>query len=147
MILNKLLYDKHYPVGSFSKRLFYLYKVIRSLLRLRFYLDENQLNVPLLIENKTGLLCTACGLCQLVCPSKCIDLEAKSFSESSMNGDLKSFQLDFSKCIQCYKCEEVCPEEAIQLKFVSHERIKDSSILNKEELTFNFEETIIDSLK
>lgn len=47
--------------------------------------------------------CSGCGLCNLVCPEKCIDikLNKEGFFVSDVNMD---------KCINCKICEKACPQ-------------------------------------
>ncbi len=56
--------------------------------------------------------CTACGICQRVCP--CKDL-IKIERERTDNGKFKvlSYQIDISHCIFCGNCVQSCPENAI----------------------------------
>ena len=44
--------------------------------------------------------CTKCGKCSFACKSSCIDV--------------KSMEVDFSRCVACYNCISVCPENSIR---------------------------------
>jgi len=55
--------------------------------------------VPVPVES-----CTACGLCEEVCPVSAIMIPDKIAV------------IDYKKCIRCYCCHEVCPYKAIVLK-------------------------------
>jgi len=46
--------------------------------------------------------CTACGLCQKVCPAEAI-----------VTLDNKKRQITTNSCLTCFKCQEVCPSDAI----------------------------------
>ena len=46
--------------------------------------------------------CTACGLCQKVCPAEAITTL-----------DNKKRQITTNSCLTCFKCQEVCPSDAI----------------------------------
>jgi formate hydrogenlyase subunit 6/NADH:ubiquinone oxidoreductase subunit I len=51
--------------------------------------------------------CISCGLCELDCPAKAIELVEVSGKR------MPKFYLD--RCIFCYQCAESCPREAIKL--------------------------------
>jgi NADH-quinone oxidoreductase subunit I len=75
-------------------------------------------------ENKTEN-CTACYLCETVCPAECITIvaEERDPSEQSKQVDYgvrkekkpKSFDIDALRCCFCGMCEEACPKDAIKL--------------------------------
>jgi len=48
------------------------------------------------------LKCTACGLCQKVCPAEAI-----------ITLDTKKRKVTKNSCLTCFKCQEVCPSNAI----------------------------------
>ncbi len=71
-------------------------------------------------RNKTEN-CTACYLCQTVCPAECITIVAGE-RESAHNPDgVKKekqpvkFDIDALRCCFCGFCEEACPKDAIKL--------------------------------
>jgi len=69
--------------------------------------------------------CVACGLCEAVCPSNCIYVEAEEYE----NGQRfpRVYEIDGTRCIFCGFCEEVCPVNAIKMgknyEYVKHERL------------------------
>jgi NADH-quinone oxidoreductase subunit I len=71
-------------------------------------------------ENKTEN-CTACYLCQTVCPAECITIVAEERNpEENPYGvrkekKPKSFDIDALRCCFCGMCEEACPKDAIKL--------------------------------
>ncbi len=71
-------------------------------------------------ENKTEN-CTACYLCQTVCPAECIHIEAdERDDDKNQYGVWKekkplSFDIDALRCCFCGFCEEACPKDAIKL--------------------------------
>lgn len=65
--------------------------------------------------------CTACYLCQTVCPAECITIVAEERpEETNQYGVSKekrplSFDIDALRCCFCGFCEEACPKDAIKL--------------------------------
>ena len=55
--------------------------------------------------------CTACKLCEAVCPAQAITIE----SEERADGSRKTtrYDIDMLKCIYCGLCQESCPVDAI----------------------------------
>jgi len=71
-------------------------------------------------KNKTEN-CTACFLCETVCPAECIHIIAEERpEETNVNGVWKekkpaSFDIDLLRCCFCGFCEEACPKDAIKM--------------------------------
>lgn len=71
-------------------------------------------------KNKTEN-CTACFLCETVCPAECIHIIAEERpEETNTYGVMKekkpaSFDIDLLRCCFCGFCEEACPKDAIKL--------------------------------
>jgi len=90
-------------------------------------------------KNKTEN-CTACFLCETVCPAECIHIEAEERDDSQdaeLYGVAKekkpaSFDIDIMRCCFCGFCEEACPKDAIKLS------------TNYEMATSNREDAILD---
>jgi NADH-quinone oxidoreductase subunit I len=65
--------------------------------------------------------CTACYLCETVCPADCITIVAgERDAEHNPYGVKKekrpvSFDIDSLRCCFCGFCEEACPKDAIKL--------------------------------
>ncbi len=88
-------------------------------------------------KNKTEN-CTACFLCETICPAECIHIVADE-REGDQNpyGVAKekkpaSFDIDLLRCCFCGFCEEACPKDAIKLS------------TNYEMATYSREEAIVD---
>jgi dissimilatory sulfite reductase (desulfoviridin) alpha/beta subunit len=65
--------------------------------------EENDLGIKGGLNPKWDInLCTYCGVCEAVCPSKAIDV-------NKTTNDLK---FNESKCIYCGKCAKSCPTDA-----------------------------------
>ena len=71
-------------------------------------------------QNKTEN-CTACFLCETVCPAECIHIVAEERDDQkNVYGVTKekkplSFDIDALRCCFCGFCEEACPKDAIKL--------------------------------
>ena len=89
--------------------------------------DENKL------EN-----CTACYLCQTVCPAECIHIIAEERDEDKNPVGVPkekrplSFDIDALRCCYCGFCEEACPKDAIKLS-----RNYELAISSREEGIYN----------
>jgi len=71
-------------------------------------------------QNKTEN-CTACFLCETVCPAECIHIVAEERDDQENVYGVKkekkplSFDIDALRCCFCGFCEEACPKDAIKL--------------------------------
>jgi NADH-quinone oxidoreductase subunit I len=65
--------------------------------------------------------CTACFLCETVCPAECIHIVADEREDDTNEYGVKkekkplSFDIDLLRCCFCGFCEEACPKDAIKL--------------------------------
>jgi NADH-quinone oxidoreductase subunit I len=65
--------------------------------------------------------CTACYLCETICPADCIHIVAdereEEFNPDGVKKEKKplSFDIDALRCCFCGFCEEACPKDAIKL--------------------------------
>jgi NADH-quinone oxidoreductase subunit I len=88
-------------------------------------------------KNKTEN-CTACFLCETICPAECIHIVAEERDEDQNPYGVKkekkpvSFDIDLLRCCFCGFCEEACPKDAIKLSN------------NYEMATYSREDAIID---
>jgi NADH-quinone oxidoreductase subunit I len=91
--------------------------------------DENKL------EN-----CTACFLCQTVCPAECIHIVAEERDQDKNPVGVPkekrplSFDIDALRCCYCGFCEESCPKDAIKLS-----RNYELSVKTRDEGIYNLE--------
>ena len=65
--------------------------------------------------------CTACYLCETICPADCIHIIADEredeFNPDGVKKEKKplSFDIDALRCCFCGFCEEACPKDAIKM--------------------------------
>jgi len=59
--------------------------------------------------------CIACMLCETVCPSECIYIEAEEDPDPEIQKCPSTFIIDLSRCCFCGFCVEACPEDAIRM--------------------------------
>ncbi len=59
--------------------------------------------------------CTACLLCETICPAKCIRITAENAPDVRVEKRAKSFDIDLGMCIFCGYCVEACPVDAIHM--------------------------------
>jgi NADH-quinone oxidoreductase subunit I len=81
--------------------------------------------------------CIACKLCEAVCPSNCIVIEAEPRADGSRR--TTRYDIDMVKCIYCGFCQEACPVDAIvqgpNLEFATDTR--EELLYDKEKLLDN----------
>jgi len=67
----------------------------------------------LTVDTLTGTLkCTACNLCAVVCPTRCIELTGHGNGKERR---ADTFFIDHNLCMYCNLCVEVCPFDAITM--------------------------------
>ena len=59
--------------------------------------------------------CTACLLCETICPAKCIRITAENAPDVMVEKRAKSFDIDMGMCVFCGYCVEACPVDAIHM--------------------------------
>jgi NADH-quinone oxidoreductase subunit I len=81
--------------------------------------------------------CIACKLCEAICPSNCITIEAEPREDGSRR--TTRYDIDMTKCIYCGYCQEACPVDAIvegpNLEFATETR--EELFYDKEKLLAN----------
>lgn len=88
-------------------------------------------------KNKTEN-CTACFLCETICPAECIHIVADERDDDKNPYGVKkekkpiSFDIDLLRCCFCGFCEEACPKDAIKMS------------TNYEMATYSREDAIVD---
>lgn len=59
--------------------------------------------------------CTACLLCETICPAKCIRITAENAPDANIEKRAKTFDIDLGMCVFCGYCVEACPVDAIHM--------------------------------
>ena len=86
--------------------------------------------------------CTACFLCETICPAECIHIVADEREEENNPDGVKkekkplSFDIDLLRCCFCGFCEEACPKDAIKLggNYEMAVSTRDEAIVDLEQL-------------
>ena len=83
--------------------------------------------------------CIACKLCEAVCPTLAITIEAEPREDGSRR--TTRYDIDMTKCIYCGFCQEACPVDAIvegpNFEFATETR--EELFYNKDKLLANGE--------
>lgn len=91
--------------------------------------------MPVLVEENGEERCVACGLCEEICPAKCIYIRP-GVQPGEKDRYPEIFELNVARCVVCGFCEEVCPKEAIvmsnEVEIANTDRKK--LVLQKKEL-------------
>lgn len=96
-------------------------------------------------DDKGREVCIACGMCEKICPAKCITVKKGKRAEGEEDKYAAktypaSFEIDLLRCIFCGFCEETCPKNAIVLtqEYELARYTKEECILDKRKLLLNY---------
>lgn len=64
--------------------------------------------LPYAIQQNGAILCTGCGICEYICPSKAISLIKPV-----------AIKYNYKKCLSCLQCVAVCPVSALDIADIS----------------------------
>ena len=85
----------------------------------RLLMKENTRNFPFLVfdgdDEKAGLRCVACKICEKECPPQCIYIVLERDEKGKPQKHPRVFDIDISVCMSCQICVEVCPFDAIKM--------------------------------
>jgi NADH-quinone oxidoreductase subunit I len=97
------------------------------------------------LDDKGREKCIACGMCEKICPAKCITIKKGKRKEGEEDKYAaktysSSFEIDLLRCIFCGFCQETCPKEAIVLsqEFELAKYTREECILDKRKLLANY---------
>ena len=69
----------------------------------------------LLMDEKGRIKCRACRLCEAVCPTGSISVEAGKDPDPEISRSPDRFEIDLLRCIFCGLCTEACPCDALRM--------------------------------
>ena len=83
-------------------------------------IPENSRTFPFLVADDPNdpigtIRCTACKICEVECPPKCIYIIMDRDEKGKPLQRPKVFDIDISVCMQCQICVDVCPFESIKM--------------------------------
>lgn len=84
--------------------------------------------------------CTACLLCETICPAKCIRITAENAPDAIVEKRAKSFDIDLGMCVFCGYCVEACPVDAIHMDANEVEL----SVYSRKDMIWNMKELLGD---
>lgn len=68
--------------------------------------------------------CIGCGMCSIVCPQKCINIELNEKG-------FYNYKIDQEKCIKCNKCKRVCGQLGNEAKSIENMELYSANSLDK----------------
>ncbi len=100
--------------------------------------------MPILVADGGRPRCVGCGLCEEICPARCIRVEAGA-EQGTLEADedpvpmspatgIDRFEIDMGRCFQCGLCEEVCPADALVMS-----PLVEIAAANRQDLVFGLE--------
>lgn len=126
-VLNffEAMFKGHFTVlkNAFRKRVTLEYPEVKRPVNLRF-----RGKIGFNYDEKGKSPCTACGMCQKVCPCKDLIKIERSKDEHG-KFKLEKYEIDTGHCIFCGNCVEICPVNAIKMT-----KNYELASLNKEDL-------------
>ncbi len=72
----------------------------------------------LTVKQDGSMRCTACMMCETVCPCKCIHIIPGESPNPDVEKFPEVFTVDLLRCCFCGLCAEACPKDAIRLDVI-----------------------------
>lgn len=84
--------------------------------------------------------CTACMLCETICPTNCIYIVPEEHPDPSVEKHPRRYEIDILRCCFCGYCVEACPCDAIRMDT----QVMELSDWNRTRMVYNKEDLMRD---
>lgn len=75
----------------------------------------------LTVKQNGSMRCTACMLCETICPCNCIHIVPGESPDPEVEKFPEQFYIDALRCCFCGYCAEACPKDAIRMDLLEPE--------------------------
>ncbi|MDP2599220.1 MAG: NADH-quinone oxidoreductase subunit I [Deltaproteobacteria bacterium] len=92
----------------------------------------------LMLREDGQIRCTACLLCQTICPANCIEILAEESEDKTIEKRPKLFTINELRCVFCGLCVEACPCDAIRMDTGKYE----NASYNRKDLIYDIKKLV-----